>query len=133
VRLAVEQAGEHAKGGALASDAFFPFPDGPETAAQAGVTSELRAIPGVRLEEHAAGEVRAMAARLVAHGIELLVLGLGFHLGVGLGVHWEAQHTRALHSMSRIVIVARNLGAGGRGDLWSRRGETDVHLRIPRA
>ena len=42
VRLAVEQAGEHAKGAALASDAFFPFPDGPEVAAEAGVTAIIQ-------------------------------------------------------------------------------------------
>jgi phosphoribosylaminoimidazolecarboxamide formyltransferase/IMP cyclohydrolase len=42
VRLAVEQAGEQAKGGVLASDAFFPFPDGPETAAQAGVRAIIQ-------------------------------------------------------------------------------------------
>jgi len=39
VRLALEQAGEAAKGSALASDAFFPFPDSIETAAAAGVTA----------------------------------------------------------------------------------------------
>ena len=37
VRLALEQAGEAAKGAALASDAFFPFPDSVETAAAAGI------------------------------------------------------------------------------------------------
>lgn len=37
VRLALEQAGELAKGAALASDAFFPFPDSIETAAGAGI------------------------------------------------------------------------------------------------
>lgn len=37
VRLALEQAGDLAKGAALASDAFFPFPDSIETAAQAGI------------------------------------------------------------------------------------------------
>lgn len=41
--IAVEQAckaaGERAKGSVLASDAFFPFPDGLETAARAGVTA----------------------------------------------------------------------------------------------
>jgi len=42
VRLAVEQAGENAKGAALASDAFFPFPDGPETACKAGVTAIIQ-------------------------------------------------------------------------------------------
>ncbi len=39
VRLALGQAGEGARGAALASDAFFPFPDGVETAAQGGVTA----------------------------------------------------------------------------------------------
>lgn len=38
VRLCVEQAGEAAKGAVMASDAFFPFPDGPEAAAQVGIT-----------------------------------------------------------------------------------------------
>jgi phosphoribosylaminoimidazolecarboxamide formyltransferase/IMP cyclohydrolase len=37
VRLALEQAGEGAKGAALASDAFFPFPDSVEAAAAAGI------------------------------------------------------------------------------------------------
>jgi phosphoribosylaminoimidazolecarboxamide formyltransferase/IMP cyclohydrolase len=39
VRVACEAAGEKARGSALASDAFFPFPDGVELAASAGVTS----------------------------------------------------------------------------------------------
>jgi len=42
VRLAVSQAGEKAKGAVLASDAFFPFPDGPEAALQAGVTAIIQ-------------------------------------------------------------------------------------------
>jgi phosphoribosylaminoimidazolecarboxamide formyltransferase/IMP cyclohydrolase len=42
VRLAVEQAGEHGPGSVLASDAFFPFPDGPEVAAKAGVTAIIQ-------------------------------------------------------------------------------------------
>ncbi len=42
VRLAVNQAGELAKGAVLASDAFFPFPDGPEAAAQAGITAIIQ-------------------------------------------------------------------------------------------
>ncbi|MCX7924274.1 MAG: bifunctional phosphoribosylaminoimidazolecarboxamide formyltransferase/IMP cyclohydrolase [Fimbriimonadales bacterium] len=37
VRLALEQAGEHAHGAALASDAFFPFPDSIDLAARAGI------------------------------------------------------------------------------------------------
>jgi phosphoribosylaminoimidazolecarboxamide formyltransferase/IMP cyclohydrolase len=39
VRLAVERAGEQARGAALASDAFFPFPDSVELAAKAGITA----------------------------------------------------------------------------------------------
>jgi phosphoribosylaminoimidazolecarboxamide formyltransferase/IMP cyclohydrolase len=39
VQIAVQQAGEQARGSVLASDAFFPFPDGVEAAAQAGVTA----------------------------------------------------------------------------------------------
>ena len=37
VRLSLEQAGEAARGAALASDAFFPFPDSIEAAASAGI------------------------------------------------------------------------------------------------
>jgi phosphoribosylaminoimidazolecarboxamide formyltransferase/IMP cyclohydrolase len=39
VRLALDQAGDGAKGAALASDAFFPFPDSIETAAAAGIAA----------------------------------------------------------------------------------------------
>ena len=42
VRLAVEQAGEQARGAVMASDAFFPFPDGPEAAAAAGITAIIQ-------------------------------------------------------------------------------------------
>jgi phosphoribosylaminoimidazolecarboxamide formyltransferase/IMP cyclohydrolase len=45
VRIAVEKAGEqgHAlTGAALASDAFFPFPDGPRIALEAGVTAIIQ-------------------------------------------------------------------------------------------
>jgi phosphoribosylaminoimidazolecarboxamide formyltransferase/IMP cyclohydrolase len=42
VRLALQQAGEKAKGAALASDAFFPFNDSVETAAKAGVTAVIQ-------------------------------------------------------------------------------------------
>jgi phosphoribosylaminoimidazolecarboxamide formyltransferase/IMP cyclohydrolase len=38
VRLAVEKAQSDPKGAVLASDAFFPFADGPELAIEAGVT-----------------------------------------------------------------------------------------------
>jgi phosphoribosylaminoimidazolecarboxamide formyltransferase/IMP cyclohydrolase len=42
VRLAVGHAGAKAKGAVLASDAFFPFADGPETAGEAGVVAIIQ-------------------------------------------------------------------------------------------
>jgi phosphoribosylaminoimidazolecarboxamide formyltransferase/IMP cyclohydrolase len=39
VQIACEKAGDKARGSVLASDAFFPFPDGVEAAARAGVTA----------------------------------------------------------------------------------------------
>jgi phosphoribosylaminoimidazolecarboxamide formyltransferase/IMP cyclohydrolase len=51
VRLAIEQAAEHASGCVLASDAFFPFPDGPETAAKAGITAIIQPGGSVKDDE----------------------------------------------------------------------------------
>ncbi len=48
VRIAIERAGEQAKGSVMASDAFFPFPDSVETAAQAGVTAIVQPGGSVR-------------------------------------------------------------------------------------
>ncbi len=42
VRIAVEKAGARAQGAVLASDAFFPFRDGPDLAASAGVTALIQ-------------------------------------------------------------------------------------------
>ena len=42
VAAAVRKAGDRARGGALASEAFFPWPDGVETAAKAGVTAIIQ-------------------------------------------------------------------------------------------
>ena len=42
VRIAAEKAGERASGSVLASDAFFPFPDGVERATEAGVTAFIQ-------------------------------------------------------------------------------------------
>jgi phosphoribosylaminoimidazolecarboxamide formyltransferase/IMP cyclohydrolase len=42
VRIAVEKAGPRAQGSVLASDAFFPFRDGPDAAAAAGVTAIIQ-------------------------------------------------------------------------------------------
>jgi len=51
VRLAAQRAGERARGSALGSDAFFPFPDGVEEAARAGVTAVAQPGGSVRDEE----------------------------------------------------------------------------------
>ncbi len=40
--LAVEKAGDRAKGGVLASDAFFPYPDAVQVGADAGVTAVIQ-------------------------------------------------------------------------------------------
>lgn len=42
VRIATSKAGEAARGAVLASDAFFPFRDGPDVAASAGVTAIIQ-------------------------------------------------------------------------------------------
>ncbi len=49
--IAIEQAGERAKGSALASDAFFPYGDTVETAAKAGITAIIQPGGSVRDEE----------------------------------------------------------------------------------
>ncbi len=54
--LAVGKAGERARGGAGASDAFFPFPDGLEVLARAGVAAVVQ--PGGSVRD---GEVTAAA------------------------------------------------------------------------
>jgi phosphoribosylaminoimidazolecarboxamide formyltransferase/IMP cyclohydrolase len=51
VRLAVEQAGENAGGTVMASDAFFPFPDGPEAAIAAGVKAIIQPGGSVKDQE----------------------------------------------------------------------------------
>ncbi|MDI3270139.1 MAG: bifunctional phosphoribosylaminoimidazolecarboxamide formyltransferase/IMP cyclohydrolase [Bacillota bacterium] len=51
VRLALSQAGERAQGAVLASDGFFPFADGVEEAAKAGIAALLQPGGSVRDEE----------------------------------------------------------------------------------
>ncbi len=48
VHLAAAKAGERAKGAVMASDAFFPFPDGIEAAAEAGVTAIIQPGGSIR-------------------------------------------------------------------------------------
>lgn len=51
VEIASSKAGDRAKGSVLASDAFFPFRDGVDVAAQAGVTAVIQPGGSVRDEE----------------------------------------------------------------------------------
>lgn len=51
VRIAAAKAGERAQGAALASDAFFPFRDGLDEAARAGVTAVIQPGGSIRDEE----------------------------------------------------------------------------------
>jgi phosphoribosylaminoimidazolecarboxamide formyltransferase / IMP cyclohydrolase len=51
VDIAVRQAGERARGSSLASDAFFPFRDGVDRAAEAGVAAVIQPGGSVRDEE----------------------------------------------------------------------------------
>jgi phosphoribosylaminoimidazolecarboxamide formyltransferase / IMP cyclohydrolase len=64
VRIAVAKAGERAPGSVLASDAFFPFPDGLEVAIAAGVTAGVQPGGSVRDEEVIATADRAGIAML---------------------------------------------------------------------
>jgi phosphoribosylaminoimidazolecarboxamide formyltransferase/IMP cyclohydrolase len=67
-RLAVAGAGAAARGAALASDAFFPFPDSLEVAAAAGVTAAV----------HPGGSIRDADSIAVSdvHGIALVTSGV---------------------------------------------------------
>jgi len=67
VHLAVRKAGEHARGTVLASDAFFPFPDGVEAALAAGVTALLQPGGSVRDAE--------TIAACDAHGAAMVFTG----------------------------------------------------------
>ncbi|MCG2770158.1 MAG: bifunctional phosphoribosylaminoimidazolecarboxamide formyltransferase/IMP cyclohydrolase, partial [Anaerolineae bacterium] len=51
VRLSVAKAGDKCQGSVMASDAFFPFPDGIEEAAAAGVTAVIQPGGAMRDEE----------------------------------------------------------------------------------
>lgn len=68
VDLAVAMAGDRVKGSSLASDAFFPHPDGPERAARAGVSAIIQ--PGGSKRD---ADVIAVAD---AHGMAMVFTGL---------------------------------------------------------
>ncbi|MCI0587385.1 MAG: bifunctional phosphoribosylaminoimidazolecarboxamide formyltransferase/IMP cyclohydrolase [Planctomycetes bacterium] len=65
VRLAIAKAGPRTKGSVLASDAFFPFPDGVEEAVAAGVAAILQPGGSVRDAESIAAADRAGAAMVL--------------------------------------------------------------------
>ncbi|MGO9349385.1 MAG: bifunctional phosphoribosylaminoimidazolecarboxamide formyltransferase/IMP cyclohydrolase [Mycobacterium sp.] len=58
-RLAVERGGDRVRGAVAASDAFFPFPDGLETLAAAGVAAIVHPGGSVRDEEVTAAAAKA--------------------------------------------------------------------------
>jgi phosphoribosylaminoimidazolecarboxamide formyltransferase/IMP cyclohydrolase len=68
VQIACEKAGALAKGSVLASDAFFPFPDGVEAAVKAGVTAVAQ--PGGSVKD---ADVVAAAD---AHGVAMVMTGV---------------------------------------------------------
>ena len=66
--LAVRKAGDRAKGSVMASDAFFPFPDAVEVAADAGVTAVIHPGGSIRDDDVlAVAEERGMAVVLTGH------------------------------------------------------------------
>ncbi len=65
VRLAVEKARSDLQGAALASDAFFPFADGPELAIAAGVTAIIQPGGSVRDEQVIAAAQEAGVAMVL--------------------------------------------------------------------
>ena len=64
VEIAVKKAGDEARGSVLASDAFFPFPDGLEAAAAAGVTAVVQPGGSVKDPEVIAAADKAGIAML---------------------------------------------------------------------
>jgi phosphoribosylaminoimidazolecarboxamide formyltransferase/IMP cyclohydrolase len=70
VRIALEKAREHGhdlEGAVLASDAFFPFADGPQAALDAGVTGIIQP-GGAKRDDEVAEAVRAAGATMVLTG-----------------------------------------------------------------
>ena len=67
VRIAVEKAGPRAQGSVLASDAFFPFRDGPDLAAAHGVTAIIQPGGSKRDDE--------TIAACNEHGMAMLLTG----------------------------------------------------------
>lgn len=67
-RIATEQAGEKAKGAVAASDAFFPFRDGLDALAEAGITAVIEPGGSIRDEEViAAADEQGIALVFTGH------------------------------------------------------------------
>lgn len=67
-RIAVEKAGERARGAVVASDAFFPFADGLEVALQAGVTAAIQP-GGSKRDQEVIAAADARGAAMVMTGV----------------------------------------------------------------
>jgi phosphoribosylaminoimidazolecarboxamide formyltransferase/IMP cyclohydrolase len=68
VRIAAQRAGEKAQGAVMASDAFFPFPDSVQVAAEAGITAAV----------HPGGSVRDGEAITAADAAGMAMVVTGF-------------------------------------------------------
>jgi len=66
--MAVKRAGGRAKGAVMASDAFFPMPDGVEVATEAGVTAIIQP-GGSKGDEQAIAAADKADAAMVFTGI----------------------------------------------------------------
>ena len=67
-RLAIEQAGERGRGAVLASDAFFPFPDVVEAAAEAGITAIIQP-GGAKLDQESIDKADEAGIAMLFTGI----------------------------------------------------------------
>jgi phosphoribosylaminoimidazolecarboxamide formyltransferase / IMP cyclohydrolase len=67
-QIAVQKAAERAQGGAAASDAFFPFPDGMQVLADAGVAAVVQPGGSIRDDEVIAAADAAGIAMVMAGG-----------------------------------------------------------------
>jgi phosphoribosylaminoimidazolecarboxamide formyltransferase/IMP cyclohydrolase len=66
-RIAIQKAGERARGSVAASDAFFPFPDGPQLLLDAGVTAIIHPGGSVK-DQQTLDLVNARGAAMVLTG-----------------------------------------------------------------
>lgn len=67
-KIALEQAGDKAKGAALASDAFFPMPDTVETAIAAGITAIIHP-GGSKRDQESIDAANAAGITMVLTGV----------------------------------------------------------------